>query len=77
MYRSKVRATPEEIEAIRLAMTTPMIMTHIIKPVSPLERCHKLALSHGLPEQRGHYGLDSETGEFLSQYPIEEPEEES
>ncbi len=74
MHRSKEKATQQEIETLRLAMNTPLIMTHIIKPVSPQERCHKLALSHGLPEQAGHYGLDMETGEFLSEFPIVEEE---
>jgi len=32
---------------------------------SPLVRCHKIALRHGLPEIDGYYGCDLTTGEFV------------
>jgi hypothetical protein len=31
------------------------------------ERCHKIALKHSLPEIKGFYGCDLETGEFVSE----------
>lgn len=74
MYRSKAKATTEEIEALQRAIATPLIAIHTGMPPTPLERCHALALSHGLKEQPGHYGLDTATGEFLSEFPIEEVE---
>ena len=30
-----------------------------------VERCHEIALSHGLPEITGFYGCDLATGEFV------------
>ena len=81
MYRSKVRATTKELAEIKKlqakASKVPVIMTHLPGggPASwshqdLLQHVHKLALKHGLPEQKGFYGLDPSTGEFLSQYPI-------
>ncbi len=72
MYRSKTKATQEEIEAIKDAVSAPLIAIHCGPRKSPLERCHELALAHGLKEQPGRYGLDTMTGEFLSDFPIEE-----
>ena len=74
MYRSKVKATPEEIQSLKDQMNTPLIMLQCgpMGP-SPAERCHEMALAHGLPEQSGFYGIDGKTGEFLSEFPIAEP----
>ncbi len=73
MYRSKVIATPEEIQELRDTMNTPLLAIHCGPRKTPLQESHDMALKHGLSEQKGHYGIDLDTGEFLSEFPIEEP----
>lgn len=88
IYRSKVKATPEEIEELKQlaqdADRTPVIAfgsQHALQGGAAGDarrrmsrRCHAVALSHGLPEQPGFYGCDLKTGEFVSTRPITEPE---
>jgi hypothetical protein len=59
-------ATKEEIQIMKDAANQPYIMIGSSFPDSPQEVCHKLALSHGLPEIPGYYGCDLRTGEFVS-----------
>lgn len=66
MTRTGVFATPEQIERIKRAATTPLIMLHLGMPPSPLEVAHECALEQGLPEIPGYYGCDLGNGEFLS-----------
>ncbi len=78
MFRSKVKASGDErVEVGKLWMATsaPVFYSsaHMRAREVAHRRTHEIALAHGLPEQEGFYGLDLETGEFLSQYPIKEP----
>jgi hypothetical protein len=61
-----VFATPEEIQEIKEIAKLPCIMIGNVTPESPLHACHRIALSHGLPEITGYYGCDLRTGEFVS-----------
>lgn len=45
-----------------LAMNMPSFAAVVWKQVT--KHCHALALSHGLPEIQGYYGMDT-TGEFV------------
>lgn len=71
MYKTKVFATSEEIEAVKSTAKQPLIALQCGNPRSAQEHVHDLALTHGLPEQSGFYGMDLKTGEFLSQYEVE------
>ena len=81
MNRLNVFATKKETEKMKKALiaarNTPVIAfssEHALNRgglageahQSVAEGCHKLALAHGLPEIQGFYGLDCETGEFVS-----------
>jgi hypothetical protein len=75
--RLDVFATPEQIEAVKLAQRAPLIaMTNPeppgpgISPVvpmfsSPAQVAHAAALAQGLPEIEGYYGIDLSNGQFL------------
>lgn len=78
MKRLNVFATEEEISYIRhcaqmpvMAFTNPAPPGPGVSPVipfseSPLEAAHRAALTHGLPEIPGYYGIDLSNGEFVS-----------
>lgn len=89
MYRLKTKATEEEAADIKERLiaiqNTPVIalssdqalrggmpgdMTNRLR-----QEIHTLAISKGLPETSGFYGLDLKTREFLSQEPVEETDE--
>lgn len=65
MTRLKIFATPEEIEAIKLTASLPMIRIGGSFPESGQQHAHRCALSHGLPEFPGYYGIDLRDGEFV------------
>ena len=80
MKRLNVFATQVEkgecVKLLKVAQNTPVIAfssKHALEEGglagqawSTLKKyCHKIALSHGLPEIEGFYGIDGETGEFL------------
>lgn len=60
-----VFATAKEIQQMKNAANMPCIMVGSAVPESPLQTCHRIALSHGLPEIPGYYGCDLRTGEFV------------
>jgi hypothetical protein len=76
--RLGVFATEDEIQRIKhcqsmpvMAFTNPAPPGPGISPVipmseSPVEAAHRAALSHGLPEIPGYYGIDLSNGEFVS-----------
>lgn len=81
MDRLNVFATKEETEKMKKdlieARNTPVIAMSVKHGIEKggfageahqrvKEECHKLALAHGLPEIQGFYGMDCETGEFVS-----------
>lgn len=79
MINTGVRAKETEIEELKdllsRARNTPVITLSMAQAIAGglsgdaqtimLERCHEIALSHGLPEIEGFYGCDLATGEFL------------
>lgn len=82
MKRLNIFATDEEKkelgELLKTAQTTPAMALSSTQALAGNdfaslawkrvnERCHKIALSHGLPEISGFYGCDLETGEFVSE----------
>lgn len=79
MKKTNIFASEEELEELqqlsRAAARTPVIALSSADALSgndfasqawrrAQERCHKVALSHGLPEISGFYGLTRE-GEFV------------
>jgi hypothetical protein len=60
-----VFATKSEIQQMKDAASTPYMMVGGHWPESPQEACHRIALSHGLPEITGYYGCDLRSGEFV------------
>jgi hypothetical protein len=64
--RTGVYATDEQKERMRAAMSAPVILVGGVGPRSPQQVAHACALEQGLPEIRGYYGCDLETGEFVS-----------
>ena len=67
-----VYATEEEVEELRTLAETPAdrpllylggVDTGRQAEAALYQRCHELALAHGLPEIPGHYGIDG--GEFI------------
>lgn len=67
-----VYATPEEIEAIKFEFRLPLAKINGRWP-EPEKAMHRAALAHGLPEIRGHYGVDFRDGEFLREKDAGEP----
>lgn len=63
MKRTGVFATKKEIKS--LMNPAPYIVIGGVPPESVQQQCHRYALEHGLPEIKGYYGCDLETGEFL------------
>jgi hypothetical protein len=59
-----VLMTPEEIEHVMAARDLPRLVVggHVTESIE--ERIHRMALKHGLPDIRGHYGALA-TGEFV------------
>lgn len=68
--RTGVYATEEEYEELRRMMERPA--PYIVAgpmdlgPKSPQQRCHEMALAHGLPEIPGYYGMLLDTREFVT-----------
>jgi len=80
MIKTNVKASPEEVVELKgllqTAQTTPVIALSTADAMSGRdfsslawnrvkERCHAVALAHGLPEIPGFYGCDLKTGEFV------------
>jgi len=78
MKHTKTFATKEEFEDLRRLANAGWrcgdvcIVTSIMqgitkdqKTIDALKTCHKVALSHGLPEIKGYYGI-TEDGEFIN-----------
>lgn len=78
MIHTKVFATKDEIEDLRSLARAGwmpgdrMFVTSVIhgitkdqKTIDAKKACHKVALSHGLPEIEGYYGI-CENGEFVN-----------
>jgi len=61
-----VFATKKEAKEIREAFNMPVISFDGINSIGgdPRKLLHSIALSHGLPEIQGYYGL-KETNEFI------------
>lgn len=88
MYKSKAKATPEEIEELRKlyrdAQSIPVIAISGAHAMAggfsadargrTIRRMDEIASAHGLQPQTGEWGLD-EDGHFLSEHPIVESEE--
>lgn len=81
MNRSQIRATANEMEEIKRlhqAASGPVLAIGggFGQPTDHwrvlLNRLDELATGHGLAPQQGEWGLDLETGEFLSNHPIVE-----
>ena len=81
MTRTGIKATEAEItelkDLLESARRTPVMALSVDDGMAGrdfastarqnmLQRCHALALAHGLPEITGYYGADLETGEFVS-----------
>lgn len=66
MKRTGTFATSQEIEIIKSIQSTPLVALNAGMPQSALEVAHNMALSHGLPEVKGYYGIDLINGEFLA-----------
>ena len=76
--RLGVFATQKEIDFVKhcqqmplMGMTNPEPPGPGISPVVPMftqpeEAAHRAALSHGLPEIEGYYGIDLSNGEFIT-----------
>lgn len=60
------KLTPEEIESVKSALNTPLIMLHLGMPESAQERVHRFALAKGLPEIKGYYGADLSDGRIVT-----------
>jgi hypothetical protein len=60
-----IKATAEQVQAIRDCMSTPLILLQCGPPQSPLDLAHRYAIEQGLPEIPGRYGIDLKTGEFV------------
>lgn len=85
MYRSKVRATPEEVEELtelnQQALSTPVFALSSEHAMTGgasadarrrvIRRMDEIAISHGLSPQAGEWGMDLD-GTFLSEHPIVE-----
>ena len=65
MTRLGVFATDEEIQSIKITASLPVIRIGGSFPETALEHAHRCALSHGLPEITGYYGIDLRNGEFI------------
>jgi hypothetical protein len=65
--KTGVFATSEEAKKIREAFSFPVMYLSGGTRLggNPRELLHKIALSHGLPETQGYYGLD-ENNEFIT-----------
>ena len=65
--KTGVFATKKEAESIREAYNLPVISFDGVNSIggNPQEQLHKIALSHGLPETEGFYGLN-EKDEFIT-----------
>ena len=63
MIDTGVFATKEEVEEVMGLANLPVIYP-FRDSASPQERCHELALAHGLPEITGRYGMKKD-GEFI------------
>lgn len=75
--RLNIFATAEEIERIKFCQNAPLIGITNPEPPGPrvpatirafqhpIEAAHAAALSHGLPEIPGYYGIDLSNGEFI------------
>ena len=74
--RSKIFATPEELETIKKnwkeACNAPVITFSIGKPDlasicrrNVIESIDSLAIKHGLPSKSKFWGMDLQTGEFV------------
>ena len=86
VFRSKAKATKEEIGRIselhKAVTSTPVIAfgsAHAMTGGASADArrgfiryINGIAKRHGLADQRGEWGFDLETGEFLSEYPIKE-----
>ena len=81
MHRSKATVTKEENEEIlrlhKQASTTPVMMVGgFCGATQAWKSFHAyidgLAKAYGLKDQPGEWGFDSETGQFLSEFPIKE-----
>lgn len=68
MKRLNVFASAQEIENIKAAASAPVMYLSGGQPMGgdPLKMAHAAALSHGLPEIQGYYGIDLKSGEFVS-----------
>jgi len=64
MKRTGVFATDEEVE--RLKEPVPYMIVGGVEPMTALQKCHAMALEHGLPEISGYYGIDLKTKEFVT-----------
>jgi hypothetical protein len=64
MLKTGVFATKEEIALLEKPIPY-LLGSDGVAPRSSLEKCHSMALKHGLPEIPGYYGIDLKTGEFL------------
>jgi hypothetical protein len=66
MTKTGVFATADEIENLKAAVKAPLIALNYGMPASPASIAHSYAIAHGLPEVSGYYGIDLQTGEFVS-----------
>ena len=68
ILKTGIFATQEEAKEIREAFNFPVMYLSGGTRMggNPRETLHKIALSHGLPEIKGFYGLD-ENNEFIKE----------
>ena len=63
MERTGIFAAEDEIKD--MSARVPYMVIGGVEPMGPQQKCHRYALTHGLPEITGYYGCDLRTGEFL------------
>ncbi len=66
MIKTRKFASEKQIIRIKSAQNRPQIMLQCGPIRSALEEAHEVALELGLPEIRGFYGINLDTGEILS-----------
>ena len=65
MKKTGIFATEDEVNALMIALCTPLIALQCGPRKSTQAICHEYALAHGLPEITGYYEID-EVGEFVA-----------
>lgn len=65
MKKTGTFASENAVSSLKNVLKSPYLIFGGLEPISPQELCHKYALEAGLPEIKGYYGINLDTGEFL------------